>query len=154
MPVAYGGGLELGGVVAVAELGAQEGADAFVPDQGAPVIGETAQEQVVVDAGDGGQPSVDRARPFVEGGKALGIVDEFGDVVDGGVDVAKPPVGQLDAFGEGQVRLRGEGGSGEQGAPGLVEVGEVVPEERCGEVGRQCEQVKSRQKYPLLSHRI
>ncbi|MCK2215483.1 hypothetical protein MF672_017050 [Actinomadura sp. ATCC 31491] len=150
VPVADGGGLQLGGVVAVAELGAQERADAFemfVAGQGAAVVGEAAEEEVVVDAGHGREAAVDGARPLVERRQPLGVADERGDVADGGVDLSEPVVGELDALGEGQVRARGEGLGGQQGAPGLVDGGETVAEQGGGEVGgqggrRHCRQLR------------
>ncbi len=60
------------------------------------VVEEAAEEQVVVDPGDRGQPAVDRGRPFVQRRQALRVADELLHVRYVLVDDPQPLIGGRD----------------------------------------------------------
>ena len=102
--VVAGGRLQGGGVVAVVELGAQERADtaeggelAQVPRRVVGVVEDASEEEVVVDARDGGEAAapVDDRGPFVQSREQGRVVGEGHGVVERVVDQTQPGVGLL-----------------------------------------------------------
>ncbi len=85
--VVAGGGLQRGGVVAVAQFGAQERADPLHggvlgqrPFVVRIVVEQTAEEEVVVDARQHGERTVQRTGPLVQCGQPVGVGGQFGGV--------------------------------------------------------------------------
>ncbi len=130
LPVEFGGGLQMGGVVAVVDLGAQEGA---YPAHGGVlvqvtavvvvVVQQAAEEEVVVNAGDGAQAAaaLDDGGPLVQTGQEGGVGGEVLGLVQGVVHQVQPLVGAGGLLGRGTVGAVAESGIADQTAPGAVD---------------------------------